>query len=289
MIEIKDLTFGYGRQKLFDHLDLSLERGNIYGLLGKNGAGKTTLLKLICGLRYAQTGSIRVLGHDAAFRPVHMLDEIISVPEELFIPPLLPRVYLSLYAPFYPRFSHDEFRTCMTELELEQDKKLSSLSYGQKKKFALAFALASGCRVLLLDEPTNGLDIPSKGQLRRLLARASRDDRVILVSTHQVRDMENLIDPIIVLDQGRIIFNQPMAEVTKRLSVRLEPTEPQGDSILYADRTIGGWVSVRRNTGTEETGIDLETLFNTVIANPGKLSEIFGASRTTEPTEVHNG
>ena len=233
VIEIKDLRFGYGKQKLFDHLDLSLDPGNIYGLLGKNGAGKTTLLKLICGLRYAQKGSVRVLGHNAAFRPVHMLDEIFSVPEELFIPPLLPRVYLALYAPFYPRFSHEEFRRYMTEFELEHDKKLTALSYGQKKKFTLAFALASGCRVLLFDEPTNGLDIPSKGQLRRLLARASREDRVILVSTHQVRDMENLIDPIIILDQGRIIFQQPMAEVMRRLSVRLEPLEPQGDSILF--------------------------------------------------------
>jgi ABC-2 type transport system ATP-binding protein len=288
VIEIKDLTFGYGRQKLFDHLDLNLDQGNIYGLLGKNGAGKTTLLKLICGLRSAQGGNVRVLGHDASHRPVHMLDEIFSVPEELFVPPLLPRVYLALYAPFYPRFSHEEFRQYMTEFELEQDKKLSALSYGQKKKFTLAFALASGCRVLLLDEPTNGLDIPSKGQLRRLLARASRDDRIILVSTHQVRDMENLIDPIIILDQGRIIFTQPMAEVTRRLSVRLEPTEPQGNSILYSDRTIGGWVSVRENTGAEETGIDLETLFNTVIANPAKMAGIFGPAAAAR-TEAHNG
>jgi ABC-2 type transport system ATP-binding protein len=288
VIEIKDLTFGYGRQKLFDHLDLNLDQGNIYGLLGKNGAGKTTLLKLICGLRSAQGGNVRVLGHDASHRPVHMLDEIFSVPEELFVPPLLPRVYLALYAPFYPRFSHEEFRQYMTEFELEQDKKLSALSYGQKKKFTLAFALASGCRVLLLDEPTNGLDIPSKGQLRRLLARASRDDRIILVSTHQVRDMENLIDPIIILDQGRIIFTQPMAEVTRKLSVRLEPTEPQGDSILYSDRTIGGWVAVRENTGAEETGIDLETLFNTVIANPAKMAALFGAAAAAR-TEAHNG
>ena len=288
MIEIRDLTFGYGRQKLFDHLDLSLDQGNIYGLLGKNGAGKTTLLKLICGLRTAQTGSVRVLGHDASFRSAHMLDEIFSVPEDLFIPPLVPRVYVALYAPFYPRFSHEEFRQYMTELELEQDKKLSTLSYGQKKKFALAFALATGCRVLLLDEPTNGLDIPSKGQLRRLLARASREDRVILVSTHQVRDVENLIDPIIILDQGRIIFTQPMAEVARKLAVRLEPTEPQGDSILYSDRTIGGWVSVRENTGGEETGIDLETLFNTVIANPVKLAGLFSPAPASR-TEVHNG
>ena len=282
MIEIKDLSFGYTRKDLFSHLDLKLVPGNIYGLLGKNGAGKTTLLKLIAGLRYAQSGSVKVLGYDPGVRPAHMLDEVFSVSEELFIPPLLPRTYVSLYAPFYPRFDHGEFARFMTEFELENDKKLSALSYGQKKKFVLAFGLASGCRVLLLDEPTNGLDIPSKGQFRKLLTRAASDDRVILVSTHQVRDMENLIDPLIVLDQGRIIFQQPMSEVTRRLSAHLQAAEPAGDGILYADRTLGGWIVVRENTGDEETRLDLETLFNTVTGNPGRVAEIFRAAAATE-------
>ncbi|HYW82358.1 MAG TPA: ABC transporter ATP-binding protein [Spirochaetia bacterium] len=282
MIEIKDLSFGYTRKDLFSHLDLKLEPGNIYGLLGKNGAGKTTLLKLIAGLRYAQSGSVRVLGCDPGARPAHMLDEILSVSEELFIPPLLPRTYVSLYAPFYPRFDHGEFTLYMTEFELEKDKKLSALSYGQKKKFVLAFGLASGCKVLLLDEPTNGLDIPSKGQFRKLLTRAASDDRIILVSTHQVRDMENLIDPLIVLDQGRIIFQQPMSEVTRRLSARLQASEPADDGILYADRTLGGWVVVRENTGDEETRLDLETLFNTVTGNPERVAEIFRAAASME-------
>jgi ABC-2 type transport system ATP-binding protein len=282
VIEIKDLSFGYTRKDLFSHLDLKLEPGNIYGLLGKNGAGKTTLLKLIAGLRYAQSGSVRVLGHDPGARPAHMLDEVFSVSEELFIPPLLPRTYVSLYAPFYPRFDHAEFAAYMTEFELENDKKLSALSYGQKKKLVLAFGLASGCKVLLLDEPTNGLDIPSKGQFRKLLTRAASEERIILVSTHQVRDMENLIDPLIVLDQGRIIFQQPMSEVTSRLSAHIQAAEPTGEGILYADRTLGGWVVVRENTGDEETGLDLETLFNTVTGNPERLAEIFRAAAAME-------
>ena len=282
MIEIKDLSFGYTRKDLFSHLDLRLEPGNIYGLLGKNGAGKTTLLKLIAGLRYAQSGSIRVLGYDPGARPAHMLDEIFSVSEELFIPPLLPRTYVSLYAPFYPRFDHGEFDLYMTEFELEKDKKLSALSYGQKKKFVLAFGLASGCKLLLLDEPTNGLDIPSKGQFRKLLTRAASEERIILVSTHQVRDMENLIDPLIVLDQGRIIFQQPMSEVTRRLSARLQASEPTGEGILYADRTLGGWVVVKENSGDEETRLDLETLFNTVTGNPERVAEIFRAATAAE-------
>jgi ABC-2 type transport system ATP-binding protein len=286
VIEIKDLSFGYTRKDLFSHLDLTLEPGNIYGLLGKNGAGKTTLLKLIAGLRYARIGSVRVLGYDPGARPVHMLDEIFSVSEELYIPPLLPRIYVSLYAPFYPRFDHGEFAHYMKEFELEEDKKLSTLSYGQKKKFVLAFSLASGCKVLLLDEPTNGLDIPSKGQFRKLLTRATLDDRIILVSTHQVRDMENLIDPLIVLEQGRIIFQQPMSEVTRRLSAHVQAAEPSGEGILFTDRVPGGWVVVRENTGDEETRVDLETLFNTVIANPERVAAIFRAAVTREARDA---
>lgn len=285
MIQVRDMSFSYSRENLFSHLDLTLEPGNIYGLLGKNGAGKTTLLKLISGLRYAQSGTIRVLGYDPGARPVHMLDEIFSVPEELFIPPLQPAAYVSLYAPFYPRFDHGELAHLMREFELEGDKKLSTLSYGQKKKFVLAFGLASGCKVLLLDEPTNGLDIPSKGQFRKLLTRATREDRIILISTHQVRDMENLIDPLIVLDQGRIIFQQPMSEVTRRLTAHLQSAEPAGDGILYSDRTIGGWVVVTVNTGGEETRLDLETLFNTVIGNPDRVDAIFRA-QAAAVTEV---
>jgi ABC-2 type transport system ATP-binding protein len=282
VIQITDLSFGYAREDLFSHLSLDLQPGNIYGLLGKNGAGKTTLLKLIEGLRYSREGSIRVMGYDPGARPVRMLEEIFSVPEELFIPPLSPRAYERLYSPFYPRFSHDELALSMRELELDMDKRLSTLSFGQKKKFVLAFGLASGCRVLLLDEPTNGLDIPSKGQLRKLLARASREDRIILVSTHQVRDMENLIDPIIVLDQGRIIFNQPMSEVARRLTARIEPEEPAAESVLFADRTLGGWVAVREAANGEETRIDLETLFNAVVSNPDKVMALFDTAATTE-------
>ena len=170
MIELKEISFGYGKKRLFSGLDLSMEPGTIYGLLGKNGAGKTTLLKIICGLRIAQAGTSRVLGFDSALRPARMLEDIFFLAEELSVPPLTPPVYERLYAPFYPRFDHEAFGGHLSLLEIPTDKKLSELSYGQKKKFLIAFGLASRCRLLLMDEPSNGLDIPSKSQFRRLLA-----------------------------------------------------------------------------------------------------------------------
>jgi ABC-2 type transport system ATP-binding protein len=282
------MSFGYAREALFKNLDLVLEPGNIYGLLGKNGAGKTSLLKLISGLRFARRGRIRVFGYDPKMRPAHLLEEIFMVTEEFVLPPLNPAVYESLYSGFYPRFDHGLFVECMKEFELDPRKKLSELSFGQKKKFLLAFGVATKCRIVLLDEPTNGLDIPSKSQFRKLLARSCSDDRVILVSTHQVRDMENLIDPIIILEEGRILFQQPMHEVTKRLSATLEAREPSGNGVLFMDKTLGGWLVVRERAGGEETRMDLETLFNTVIANRKKITDMFPAA-SAEKVEVSNG
>ena len=275
MVELKDISVGYGRKRLFAGLDLLLQPGNIYGLLGKNGAGKTTLLKIICGLRIAQSGHCRVLGFDSGSRPAEMLEDICFIAEELSVPALLPSAYERLYAPFYPRFDHEAFRGHLAELEIPTDKKLSELSYGQKKKFLIAFGLASRCRLLLMDEPSNGLDIPSKSQFRRLLARAGGTDQVILVSTHQVRDMENLIDPIIILDEGRIIFQQAMKDVGSRLRAGLESSEPADDGALYSEKTLGGWAVLRESSGAEEAHVDLETLFNAVTAAGSRVRTLF--------------
>jgi len=204
-----------------------------------------------------------------------MLEDICFIAEEVSVPALLPSVYERLYAPFYPRFDHEAFRGHLGELEIPTDKRLSELSFGQKKKFLIAFGLASRCRLLLMDEPSNGLDIPSKSQFRRLLARGGGMDQVILVSTHQVRDMENLIDPIIILDEGRIIFSQALKDVGSRLSAGIESTEPTDGGVLYSEKTLGGWAVLRESPGQEETNVDLETLFNAVTAPGSRVRALF--------------
>jgi len=280
-IEIKNLCFGYTKERLFSNLDLSLQGGNIYGLLGKNGAGKTSLLKLICGLRIPDSGACSVLGWEPRNRPASLLEDIYFLPEEFYIPPISGELYRQIYAPFYPRFSLEAFRDYLGEFDLPEKKRLSEMSYGQKKKFLLAFGLATRCRLVLLDEPTNGLDIPSKSQFRKLLAGAGQEERIILISTHQVRDMENLIDPIIILDEGQIIFQQPMYEVTRCLRVEMQMEQPSGDGVLYSEKALGGYVVVRRNESGEETQLDLETLFNTVIANRDRIGQLFAAQSST--------
>ena len=273
MIDIKNLSFGYAGGELFHELELELAPGMIYGLLGKNGAGKTTLLKLIAGQLFAAEGSVAVLGHDARRRAPDLLREIYFLPEEFSLPRLSGRTFCRLNAPFYPRFSEERFLHLCGEFEVDPEKRLSESSLGQKKKFLLAFALAAGTRLIILDEPTNGLDIPSKRQFRRLVASSLQEEQSILISTHQVRDMDNLIDPIIILDSGRILFNADIASVATRFSMTLERSEP-ADGAIYAEKVPGGYSVFRRNEGSEESPVDIEVFFNMVTSRGREIQEM---------------
>lgn len=275
MVNIKNLIFGYGKRKLFDNLDLSLRPGSISGLLGKNGAGKTTLLKLMAGLLFPHEGEIRIMEQNPADRTPYFLKELFFLPEEFDLPNLTPELYSKLYTPFYPAFDAEKYKNYLAEFDLPPGEKFKTLSFGQKKKFLLSFGFATGCRFMLLDEPTNGLDIPSKTQLRRVLASAVNDDNVIIISTHQVRDLENLIDPVIILDEGQIIFNHSTEEINHRLRVSIEPDPPESESILYMEKTFNGYLTVTENTTLEESNINLETLFSAVINNKEKIPSVF--------------
>jgi ABC-2 type transport system ATP-binding protein len=272
---MKSVSFHYKRKSpLFEGLELELAPDTIYGLLGKNGAGKTTLLKLMCGLLFPDGGDVEVLGFDPQLRHPDMLADIALVPEEFATPAVSVNDYRALYSPLYPRFDGKAFASYIGEFELDGAAKLSEMSYGQKKKALLAFALATNSRLLILDEPTNGLDIPSKGQLRRLLAGAASPDRIILVSTHQVRDIEGLIDPIVVLDEGRIVFNYDVETVSKRLNVGISSTEPDPTTVLYSEPAMGGYAVVEESVDGEASHVDVELLFNAVIRRPRDINRI---------------
>ncbi len=280
MTEIRNLSFAYGRAEkdkpgLFASLSLDLASGGIYGLLGKNGAGKTTLLKIMCGLLFPTGGSCVVNGQTSARRRVEMLEELYFLPEEFDVPPMTPRMYARLYGPLYPRFDGASLEGYLRELEVETDRHLHRMSFGQKKKFLLAFGLATRCRLLLLDEPTNGLDIPSKSQFRRLVASAFSEERVFLISTQQARDMQDLIDPIIILEDGEVIFQHSGDEVSRHLTVRMLTTEPVPEEFVYVEKVPGGYTALaRREEGEQEARIDLELLFNAVTQAPEAMRGI---------------
>lgn len=279
MVTLEKISFAYGTKPLFEALDLELMPGGIYGLLGANGAGKTTLLKLLAGLRFPQSGSIRVAGEEPSRRQPEFLSDMVFVPEVCPTFNMTLEQFCKNYAPLYPRFDAASYVRHMAEFELFPRQNLTTLSYGQQKKAALAFSLSCGARLILLDEPSNGLDILSKSQLRKVIAGAAQKDRVIVISTHQVRDLENLIDPIVILHEGQIVFNQSMEAVAAHLTCRLFPEDPGSDpDVLFAEQRVGEWVAVCpvREAAAEVTPPDLELLFKAVIHAPRKFASQFG-------------
>jgi ABC-2 type transport system ATP-binding protein len=276
MINIENLSFGYRKnQLLFQDLDLEMKAGNIYGLLGKNGAGKSSLLKIVTGLLFPDSGKVDVEGFTPKDRYPQFLREVYLVSEEFYLPSLKVRRFVEMYSPFYPRFNHEVFNRFLDEFNIPVNQELSGMSYGQKKIFLLSFGVATDCKLLLLDEPTNGLDIPSKSKFRKIVANAVHEDRTIIISTHQVRDMENLIDPIVILDQGKVVFFQDYQKISTRLSFMRMAELPDESKRVYAESSLGGYTVVKINEDGEETNVNLEHLFNAVISNTGKIKEIF--------------
>lgn len=272
MVEIKSLTFQYGAGRaLFNRLDLDLEPGKVYGLLGKNGAGKTSLLKLMCGLRYAHGGMIAVGGRDASKRERAMLQDIYLLPEEIPLYRASSERLAALRAPFYPRFDRDMHRDLLKEFDIDPTKSLATLSHGQRKKAVVAFGLATNCRLMLLDEPTNGMDIPSKGLFRKLVARSVSEDRCLVISTHQVRDVEHLIDTVAIIEAGMIVYKAGLDRVSATVGITADP--PSEDAVLYAEDMPTGRRCLVPTNGSALDQVDLEFLFNAVIANPVRMAE----------------
>jgi len=277
MIEVQNLSFTYSKKKkgIFNDLSLSMEGGHIYGLLGKNGAGKTTLLKLIAGLRFPQLGSCKVLGMESKKRNAVMLEDIYFLTEEIWLPDTNIEDYLKMYAGAYPKFDTTIFDKCLREFEINISDKLKNMSFGQKKKVAISFALATQCKILIMDEPTNGLDIPSKGQFRKLAAEIITDDRCMVLSTHQVRDLESLIDRIIILDESRILLNQTTDAICDKLLFKTLMSIENQPGMLYSEFTPKGFLAVFNNKDQADSKLDLEVLFNFATQQPAVITQLF--------------
>jgi len=277
MVRIENLFFGYKKGKmLYEDLSLSLDTGNIYGLLGKNGAGKSTFLKSLIGLLFPQRGTIRINGFEPQKRLPSFLETIYYIPEEVTVPSLTIRRYLDLFSSFYPQFDENLFYNCMAVLDVKMEGRLTTFSFGQQKKFAIAFGLACNTKVLLLDEPTNGMDIPSKTQFRKLISSVFSSDRMLLISTHQVRDLDDLIDEVIIVDNGRLLLHASLPEITGRLCFKTLRDLPENtDAILYSEESLKGISVVMRNLEDQDSKVNLEHLFNAVVAQPVMTKKIF--------------
>lgn len=277
MIRIQNLSFAYKKKPVFRELNLQFEAGHVYGLLGKNGTGKSSLLRNIAGLLQPQNGHIRVNGFTPFERQPVFLEDIFLVPEEFYLPDISVEDFIEHHAPFYPRFDNSRFRNYKTVFEIPADSTLQNMSYGQKKKVLISFALATRAKVLLMDEPTNGLDILSKSQFRKILAEALDEERCIIISTHQVKDLENLIDRITIIDEGKILFDETIEDITRKLSFRFAWDDEDRINALYSESMLRGHVIVTPNTGEEESKLDLELLYKAIVTNPGSITQLFQA------------
>jgi len=281
MISIKNLSFAFKKgTPLFKDLSLELEAGKIYGLFGLNGAGKTTLLNHISGMLFPAKGECLLNGEPARDRTPAMLSDLFLVPEQFSLPSMTGDEYRRIHAPFYPRFDADQFEAFINEFKVDTKAVLHELSYGQQKKFLIAFSLAANTRVLLMDEPTNGLDIPSKSQFRRIVASLDYSDRCIVISTHQVRDLGAMIDQISVIKNGEIVFDCGLNEVREKLVFKKIKTE-ESESYIYGEEILGGIQAIcRAETVNDEASgeIDLELLFNAIIEQTSVIQKEFNTA-----------
>lgn len=275
MISLQQVHFSYRSKPVFTGLSLDLQPGHIYGLLGKNGTGKSTLLRLIGGLLFPKKGSLNVLGFDPSRRQPAFLQQVFLVPEEFYLPNVRIDQFLKANADFYPQFSEEQFRQHLRDFDIPDEQHLQEMSYGQKKKLLISFALACNTPILLMDEPTNGLDIVSKSQFRKVMAGAVSEEKCILISTHQVKDLENLIDRITIIDEGAILFDQTIGRITDRLHFKISFDSEEVRSALYKETSLKGNAIILLNEAGEEGRLDLEMLYKAIITNRDAVQEAF--------------
>lgn len=276
MLKINNLTFSYHRSgpRVLDGFSLSMERGKIYGLLGPNGAGKTTLLYLIAGMLTPQGGCALFDGQDTRRRLPSVMEEIFIVPDEIWLPAMPLSRFVKANAPFYPRFSHENMERYLGIFGMKGDMNLGQLSMGQRKKVFMSFALATGVSLLLMDEPTNALDIPGKEAFRKFIAEGMSDDRSIIISTHQVWDVDRLLDHVIIMDGSQVALDSSIARIMSLLKFSTVADREAARQALYSRPMAGGTDIITINDDGSETAPDLEMLFNFATQRPDEIKNI---------------
>ncbi|MCP4179806.1 MAG: ABC transporter ATP-binding protein [bacterium] len=277
MIEIKNLSFGYNKNSLlFDDLNFEVKPGRIYGVLGKNAAGKTSLLHLMIGLLSSYKGTITAFDETPKKRTPSFLNQIYYLPERFYVPKVSVKEYVKLHRPFYSSFAMEIFDDCINSFGVDMSQKISSLSFGEQKKVLISFALATCCSVILLDEPTNGLDIPGKSIFNKLILKYVSEEQSVLIATHQVKDLQNIIDPIIILDRGKVVINSSRELIDDRIAFYFSRKFVEDENIIYSERTPGGHLVIaeRDKFDGEEIKFELSPFFKSVSKNTAIYQEI---------------
>lgn len=281
MVTVEKLSFVYRKSKrdVLRDFSLTLTPGRVYGLLGKNGAGKSTLLYLMSGLLTPKSGRVMYHDTDVRRRLPSTLCDMFLVPEEFELPPVSLISYVELNGPLYPRFSKEDMVKYLHYFDLSFDLDLGALSMGQKKKVFMSFALATHTSLLLMDEPTNGLDIPGKSQFRKFIASGMTDDKIILISTHQVRDIDKVLDHVLIVEDSQVLLDQSTTSICEKLLFVENDSREWAEAALFSSPTIQGHAMILPNHEGEESEINLELLFNATLAAPKEMAQLFHSNK----------
>ena len=260
MLQVKNISFSYHRKKkeVLHDFSLALEKGKVYGLLGKNGTGKSTLLYLMAGLLTPKSGEVTFHDLNVRRRLPATLQDMFLVPEEFQLPAISLVSYIELNSSFYPKFSKEDMVKYLHFFEMDLDTDLGSLSMGQKKKVFMSFALATNTSLLLMDEPTNGLDIPGKSQFRKFIASGMSDERTIVISTHQVRDIDKVLDHVLIIDNSRILLDASTSDICDKFMFVESDDRTLAAQALYTLPSIQG-----------------NYLFGATLSLPEQIAEMF--------------
>lgn len=284
MLQIENLTFAYRRKAapVLNDFSLTIDRGSVCGLLGRNGAGKSTLLYLISGLLTPKSGRVLFNGVNTRLRKPSTLNDIFILPEEFTLPPISMDEYVKLNSRYYPKFSMEDLYGNLETFELDRNINLGQLSMGQKKKAFMSFALACNTSLLLMDEPTNGLDIPGKSRFRKIVVSSMTDDRSIIISTHQVRDIDRILDHIIITESNKVLLNEKVSNIISKLRFETTNDDAVIARALYSQPSVEGMNVILRNDDDCDTEMNLESLFELSLNRPELINQIFASKEGAE-------
>lgn len=227
IVNAKNLTKYYGDFKALDGVDLSIQSGAITGLIGPNGAGKTTTLKALLGLCDFD-GELTVVGRDPRMARHRLMEEVCFIADVGILPKWMKvRQALEYVEGVHPRFSRDRAERFLATTEIQSGSRIKALSKGMITQLHLALVMAIDVQLLVLDEPTLGLDILYRKEFYdRLLNDYFDGDRTVIISTHQVEEIETLLTELIFIDRGRIVLDIAMSEIAQHfVEVRVNPAQ----------------------------------------------------------------
>lgn len=217
MIEVDGVTKRYGRFTALERVSLDAPDGCIYGLVGYNGAGKTTLLKTVAGVYLCDEGAVLMDGVSVHEHRSPERAPFIVADEPYFLLQATPDVMGAFYRGYYPRWSDATFRKLLDLFELDRKGRVGGFSKGMQRQVVLLLALATGSRCLLLDESFDGLDLGKRNLFKALLRRyARRREAVVMLSSHNLRELEGVVDRIAMIDGRRLTFDATVDELHER-------------------------------------------------------------------------